>query len=308
MRGLEARASKEPGRWLPLWLLVSLVWLTGCSGQPISSDETPTPSPTATAASTWTPRPTFTETITPAAAPTVEPLPSDPLVIEFEAEDGTKLTGTYFPAATNPAPLIIMMHWAQGDQSDWRSIALWLQNRSAFEPDYPLPEAPEGSSYAVFTFNFRGFGLGAGPSITIWDPDGWAKDLRAALKIARGLPGVNAERYLTIGASIGADAAVLVCQDGCRGALSLSPGGFLNVPYAEAVDQARTQSKQAVFWCLASEGDQTSAQACESASGEDYHKQIYTGDAHGMDLFDGDQEPSIGQLFLDFINAGFGED
>lgn len=300
---------KVSRRWLPLWLLVSMVPLTGCLGQPASIEGTPTPSPTATvSASTATPGPTFTETETPTLAPTLEPLPSDPQLIEFEAEDGEELTGTYFPAAANPAPLIVLMHWAQGDQSDWRSVALWLQNRLAFEADYPLPEAPEGSSYAVFTFNFRGFGLGAGPSITIWDPDGWAKDVSAALETARGLPGVDMERYLTVGASIGADAAVLACQDGCRGALSLSPGGFLNIPYTEAIDQSRIQSKQAIFWCLAAEGDQTSAQACESVSGEDFRKQIYTGEAHGMALFDGDQEPAIGQLILDFINAGFGDD
>ena len=297
-------------RWNLDLLLFGLVWLAGCTTAPMQTSATTTSSPThteTTATSTATPIPTSTESPTATSPPTREPLPSDPQIIEFEAEDGAKLTGAYFPAASDPAPLIVLMHWAQGDQSDWREAAVWLQNRVDFDAEMPLPDIPGETSFAVFTFNLRGFGLSAGPTILIWDPDGWIKDVSAAMDTARGLPGVDPDRYLTIGASIGADAAVLACGSGCRGALSISPGGSLNLPYPEAVEQARARSPQGIFWCLAAEGDQPSAQACQAASGEGYSQAIYPGQAHGMDLFQPENDPDFGQIMLDFVNSSLGE-
>ena len=43
--------------------------------------------------------------------------------------DGTQLDGIYYPAAFLDAPLVILMHWAPGDQYDMAEIAYWLQNR-----------------------------------------------------------------------------------------------------------------------------------------------------------------------------------
>src|SRR3990167_1500259 len=66
--------------------------------------QTNTPAPTAT----FTPVPSPTLPPEPTLTPPAPPLPPDPQRIEFEAEDGTKLVGYYFPAAVNPAPMVVL--------------------------------------------------------------------------------------------------------------------------------------------------------------------------------------------------------
>ncbi len=93
----------------------------------------------------------------PGAGP--QPLPADPQKIEFSAADGEPLLGTYYPAAVNPAPLVVLFHWARGYQYDWVEIALWLQNREhggggpENPQDHPwldaswFPSVPTGASW-----------------------------------------------------------------------------------------------------------------------------------------------------------------
>ncbi|OQX61997.1 MAG: hypothetical protein B5M51_06725 [Anaerolinea sp. 4484_236] len=127
---------------------------------PPSPTNTSVPEPTAVP-------PTETPLPEPTQAPTFEPLPPEPQEIDFEAEDGQVLHGRYYPAAVNPAPVLVLMHWARGDMNDWNEIAFWLQNRGLagtslnagtapwLTPDW-FPPMFEGQSFAVFTFTFRG--------------------------------------------------------------------------------------------------------------------------------------------------------
>ncbi len=66
---------------------------------------TPAPSSTPAPTATFTPVPLPTLPPTPTFTPTIPPLPPEPQRIEFQAEDGTKLVGLYYPAAVNPAPV-----------------------------------------------------------------------------------------------------------------------------------------------------------------------------------------------------------
>ena len=90
---------------------------------------------------TYTPEPSQTLRPTKTSTPTITPiviLDPDPLPIDFTADDGQQLSGIYYPADQNPAPLIILMHWAKGNQEEWEDIAVWLQNRVEVDqtPDY----------------------------------------------------------------------------------------------------------------------------------------------------------------------------
>ena len=75
-------------------------------------------------------------TITPQPIPptqtvkTVNPLPADPIRVEFKTEDDVTLVGYYYPAAITPAPVVVLMHWMEGDQTDWIKVGMvsWLQN------------------------------------------------------------------------------------------------------------------------------------------------------------------------------------
>ncbi|MCA9936131.1 MAG: hypothetical protein H6662_16055 [Ardenticatenaceae bacterium] len=251
-----------------------------------------------------------TETAVPPTPTPLPPLPSDPQRIEFETEDGASRVGTYYPAAINPAPVVVLMHWAGGDQTDWQYVgmAAWLQNRGlsipaaagakAFDTPYPFPPLLEGESYAVFTFDFRGFGESGGE----FSQEGIILDAHAAYATASALPGVDPQRMVGIGASIGSDAVVDGCGELCQAALSLSPGSYLGVDYAEAVTLVDEEGKP--VWCVAAEGDETAVTTCQSANGEQYQITIYPNGGHAMELFrvENNLQPPIEAILLDFLH------
>ena len=282
-----------------------------------------TEEPTATVTEEAPPEPTEEPTAAPTeeeptAEPTEEPpagLPPEPQEISFQAEDGTALQGRYYPAAAPGAPVIVLMHWAPGDMEDWNEIAFWLQNRGLggsspnlgaqpwLDPSW-FPGMPEGKSYAVFTFNFRGCSGGCAS----FERDAWRMDALAALRIARSLEGVDPNRVAAIGASIGADGVVDACAPlnaeapgSCRGALSLAPGDYLNVPYADAVGILMQNSPPTPVWCFYATGDAAAVQSCQSASGEAYRTVEWDGVWHGMELIAPDRDPNAMQLILDFL-------
>ena len=236
--------------------------------------------------------------------------------VSFQSSDGQELSGVYYPPAKGPAPLIILMHWAPGDQSDWEAAACWLQNRGSCEevlnpkavswldPAW-FPSLPHDRSYAVFTFTFRGCEGGCQKS----DRPGWLLDAQAAVLAGREMPGVDAQRIVTVGASIGSDGAADGCiwlnqqfPGSCLGAFSISPGGYLTIPYADAVRSLGEMQPAAPAWCLYSTNDQESAKACQAASGEHYRAVSYQGSLHGMQLLAPNVQPAPLQLLLDFLN------
>ncbi len=289
------------------------VFLAGCAAVPVA------PSPAADVAAKTLAVPSATETAptsTPSPFPvtvTPEPqplsLPAEPQRVEFQTKDGVNLVGYYYPAAVAPAPVVVLMHWAGGDQTDWLQVGMvaWLQNRGAgipaasgtkaFDTPYPFTPLPGDLSLGVFTFDFRGYGESCGERQ-------WAEhvsDARAAYRTAAGLEGVDPEKVAGIGASIGSDAVVDGCEI-CDGSLSLSPGSFLSVPYPQAV-QALDGAGIPV-WCVAAQDDPSAAaQTCNSAGGDHYRKQVYSSGGHAMELFRAskDLQPRIDEVLLDFL-------
>ncbi len=275
------------------------------------------PEPTATPVPPTAPPTEAPPDAPPTEAPTAEPrepaLLPEPQQISFAAGDGQELEGTYYPAAANPAPIIVLMHWAPGDQSSWVEIALWLQNQGLggqtkssdtwLDPSW-FPALPNDASYAVFTFTFRECGGGAG--CQSFEPDGWLLDAWAAMETAGGLEGVNPERMVAIGASIGSAGATDTCADGCLGALALSPGSYLNIPFAEAVTALDAGVPPRPVWCLAAEGDGESAPTCRSASGDSYRAIAYPGSHHGMQLIRPGLDPDTMGIILEFLGITLG--
>lgn len=256
-----------------LFLVVCLLALISCSpttGEDTSSDEVPE-------AVVLTDAPQSSATNTP-------PTSTEPQRVEFDAEDGTTLVGYHFPAPNANSPIIVLMHWARGDQTEWTKIGMvdWLahKNLNGFADEFP------SMTYSVFTFDFRGYGESAGQM----DPAGWLMDAKAAYATAMSLPGVDPTNILGIGSSIGADAVVNGCGTICTGALSLSPGGYLNIPYSEAVASlSQNTANRVKILCIASEDDFESAPACQSASGEFYQSLIVPGSLHGTEFLSMDQ-------------------
>jgi len=259
-----------------------------------------------------TEQPTEEPTEAPTEEPTKEPpelLPPEPQEISFHAEDGQVLEGRYYPGNTPNSALLVLMHWAPGNMDDWNEIAFWLQNRGLggssanlgsapwLDPSW-FPALPEGKSYAVFTFNFRN-----------GSRDGMLLDAQAAFETGRTLEGVDPNRIASFGASIGADGAPDGCSwhndqfgGGCPGALSLSPGSYLTISYAEVVNRLGTEQPPKPVWCLFASGDTESAETCQSVEGNHYRMVEWTdGDWHGMNLIDPSRDPNALQLIIDWL-------
>ena len=242
------------------------------------------------------------------------PLPADPIAMIFTTRDGVELSGTFYPAAVNNAPVIVLMHWALGDQSDWRAVAAWLQNRDLqVEPggaDEPwldpswFPTFAEEYTFNVFTFTFRGCDGGC----STFDREGWKLDVEAAMTEVVRMENINRSEVLTIGASIGADGAAYGCHNynnqlgGCQGAFSLSPGGYLDIPYAQEVASLEAELIGRPAWALYAVEDTQSAAASREAAGSLYRSVEYPGSLHGMWLINPDQTPNPLELILEFIH------
>ena len=280
-------------------------------GEP-SLESTSTPAgPTLEPSKTPLPLPTSTPTATPVVV-----LDRDPIQIDFQTEDGVSLKGNYYPADVNPAPLIVLMHWARGDQSEWTEVAEWLQGRGLLDPapDYNyswkssnwFPERDLTQSMGVFTFNFRECEGGCKAYL----PMQWLLDVEGALAIASNLQGVDRERILTAGASIGADGAIYGCSwlnkqeqgAACLGSFLLSPGSSLTIPFDIKAEELLNQDPPLPVYCLIGLRDDASVETCFDIPGLTLIDYGYI-ENHGFELL----QPGVGTnplgLLQDFINT-----
>ena len=301
-----------PERGRRIWSVVCLLVMLGAAacatptetpaaapegGQEPQSEEQPTEAaPTVAPTATEEPgsaveQPTETPSETPEPA-----APTAPERMEFQAEDGTTLVGLFWAPTSQPAPGVLLLHWAPGTKEDWIDIATALQAGSASEL---APGVQLEHGYAVFAFDFRGQGESGGQL----NREANVGDTLAALALFRTLPGVDPDHIALVGASIGADAAVDACGEGCVTAVSLSPGSYLGVAYPDAV----AALGDVPVLCVASDGDNPSPQTCrdgEAAAQAEFQVQIYSGSAHGMMMFDiTDQTPLLVDLLFGWLKS-----
>jgi dienelactone hydrolase len=247
------------------------------------------------AASLPTPELTVTDT-QPATevAPTATTRSFEPQDVQFPSADGTALAATYWPPTHSPAPGIVLMHMMGHDRDSWGILPALLQGAGVADT------AGQAQSYAVLAFDFRGHGESDGSAS---DRAGMLDDAKAALAYIQSMPEVDKSRIVLIGASVGADAAVDACTEGCIGAISLSPGSFLGPDYNDALSAIASKP----VLCVASEGDSHSADTCrggEQVSMDDYQFHIYTGSAHGTDMFAiTDEQPQLTDLVFEWLSG-----
>ncbi len=245
-----------------------------------------------------------------------EGLPADPQPVTFTASDDQVLNGTFYPAERTNMPIVVLMHWYPGDEHDWDAIARWLQMRGLLD-DFEaksqpwlnpawFPERVDGTSLNVLTFTFRN----CEGKCKAWQPEGWLKDAEAAMKFAAQLEGVDSQRVIAVGASIGADAAVMGCVAlnhanpiTCGGAFSLSPGGYLQDSYAGEVALLQEVYLGAGLVCLASPSE---AEPCEAVSANDFYQSlIIPNGGHGMELFNPEHEQNVLEVLIHFLISYF---
>jgi predicted alpha/beta-fold hydrolase len=179
-----------------LWITLILVF-TACSSAAAPAVEITPSQPAVQAGQTAAATPISTEAASPAACIG----DAAPQEIDFTASDGQTLSGYFYPACSSGAPVVVLMHWIQGDETDWSEIAVWLQNRGQenpfqnpgsedwWDPSW-FPKVDPSVSYNVFIFSFRGcehYKTGC----RVRNNAGWLLDAQAAMKKAGQLAGVD---------------------------------------------------------------------------------------------------------------------
>ena len=120
--------------------------------------------------------------------------------VTFRAQDGTMLSGAYYEPSRRPAPGIVMLHMLRRSHADWDAAASQLSD----------------AGFAVVAFDFR-----AGDDLAAYQVD-----VRAAKAFLRERPDVIPGSIGIVGASIGANLAVIDAADdpGVLSIALLSPG------------------------------------------------------------------------------------
>ena len=299
-------------------LLCTAIIFAACAGCAKKvEDPPPTPSPNETEIQSPDTVDTPASTQQAADTPQEEEIPAAPQDLIIFSRDGFSLEGRLYPAAKVSAPLIILYHWAPGDQEEWVEIAYWLQNRglgggSEFDNESPwldaawFPAMKEDKSFNVLTFTFRNCAGGCSK----FDRENWLLDVQGVVDFAVELENVDSSRIVMIGASIGSDGAVDGCAylqsvhpGSCLGAISLSPGNYLTLDYAEQV----TQLIDVPVWCLYAEVDRESAPICSGLTADNFKAYMYPAasifsNGHGMNLIESSQNPNPLELIKEFLN------
>ena len=261
------------------------------------------------------------EDIQTATVETIETVESALIQDEFRevaipASDGKELDGIFYPASSENSPLVILFHWAPGDQTDWREIAFWLQNRGFGEESQTntepwldpswFPDIEEEWSFNVLTFNFRGCSGGCGS----FNREGWLIDAQSAAEYGFEMEGIDREKIIMVGASIGADGAADAClylnkahRGSCRGSFSISPGDYLTIDFQSVVKDLG----EVPVRCLFAESDVESAGICGDFQSANFMAVSYSsgevkGNGHGMNLVEPDLDPNPLELLRDFVS------
>jgi dienelactone hydrolase len=210
-------------------------------------------------------------------------LPAGAKSVTLDTADGWRIAGWYWAPASpkGKAPGVILLHQFGRDKASWGAIPAQLVKQG----------------YAVVAIDLRGHGESVGPGgqrvapKELTDPDYTAmlRDVRAADQYLGAQPGVDRERIGIIGASIGADLAIIYLSASrhVRTAVCLSPGlnyhGLKPLEFMQAVDKRP-------LYLIAGQGDTDSAKAADELSKAgtvDGPKslRLLDGSAHGTDLF-----------------------
>ena len=213
-----------------------------------------------------------------------------PTTIIRETSDATTLAADLYPADAETAPAILLLHMLNS-------------RRSAYEPLIPDLHA---AGYTILNIDMRGHGDSGGAQ----DWDAIIADTSDWIAWLADNDHLNDSGLAIIGASIGANVALIACADAdaCRGAVALSPGlDYRGVkPESALVDGLADRTALLV----ASGADASSSTAIRqmflNAQG-DVSARLYRGRAHGTRLFDS-AYASVSRLILNWLDETFASD
>lgn len=263
-----------------LCLITVLLALAAC--------QSPTPLPTAliipavgtSTRAAVTPTPPITPLAGEATA-TVTP----PVDLVITASDGAKLAASFYaPASAAPVPGVLLLHMLGGHRTDWDRLAKDLQARG----------------YAVLAPDLRGHGDSAGPAE-------WAKaptDVRAAWDVLVARPEVDPALCAILGASIGANLALIVGANNPQVAtvIALSPG--VDYQGLKPSGVLGNFGERPIFLVASQDDayayDSVKQMATLTPQAETYY---FATAGHGLEMF---TDPQLETLVLDWLSQHIG--
>lgn len=129
------------------------------------------------------------------------------------------------PAAA-PTPVVVMAHGLSGTRRDRLG---------------PFAQRFAQAGYAALVFDHRGFGDSGGEP-DLFEPARQLEDWRAAIAFARSLAGIDADRVVTFGSSMGGGNALAAAAADRRVAAAIS-----QVPFLDILRQAHRSSPRAAM-------------------------------------------------------------
>jgi dienelactone hydrolase len=256
---------------------------------PVTTLPAGAPSPTGASALNGTPALYGAATSTPGAV--TRPTPAAPFAISLSASDGAALSAEYYPpvivapVAGQKAPGVLLLHMVGGSHADWDAFARQLQ----------------AQGIAALALDFRGSGLSAGP--VDWNKS--VDDARAAWEALLARPEVDPRRTAIVGASVGANVALIVGANNASVAAvaALSPGDdFQGIKPGGLLSNFGSRP----VYLIASQDDAysyASAQhmAPQLAAGETFY---YSNAGHGTAMF---ANPDLATRLLSWLGVKIGD-
>ena len=195
-------------------------------------------------------------------------------------EDGTVLSGRLF--GDEHDVLVILSHMLSNDQTAW----------------FPFARALAQNGYAALTFDSRGYGISPGNE----DFAKLDEDLSAAVRYMRAR---GKQQIFLIGASMGGTTSLVVAaQEDVSGVVAVSaPAEFQDQDALGAIGGVT-----APMLLIVGEGDTAAMVSLEELLGAagPVESQTYTDDAHGTNLFEGEEAAAVQERILQFLQEHAG--
>jgi pimeloyl-ACP methyl ester carboxylesterase len=275
-------------RKLQTLLAVFLILLILLIGGVTYAQEIVTPTPTLTFTPTWTLSPTPTPTVTPTVTP--QPIPQLPPVppyyqmgVSVEADDGLTLYGDLY-LVDSARITILLLHEMYTDRTSWNTV--W-------------PGLLAGG-YNALVVDVRGHG--ATGSLVNWDQavidvQMWIDWLRAN----------NLPRVITMGSSMGSSLAIVGCGNdpGCLGVVGISPGwNYYEISVYQSFLTNLAWRPALLVLAQSDPWPMRGVPRMLEVATNDVTVQEYSGNAHGMMLFD--TEPDLLPYIVQWLRLNIG--
>ncbi|MGV0645051.1 alpha/beta fold hydrolase [Mycolicibacterium sp. XJ2546] len=138
-----------------------------------------------------------------------------------------------------------------GDHADERPCVVMCQGFGGTQDTPAFTENAKGfaaAGYRVLTFDYRNFGESTGAPRQLVDIDGQLDDIRAAINHARGVPGVDADRIVLWGTSLGGAHVVVAASRDPRIAAVIAQIPFNGT--ARKVEGRSTAATLRLLWAM----------------------------------------------------------